>query len=54
MDIRRNFFMMWMARHWNRLSRKIVGVPPLEWFKVQWGFEDLDLVTDVPDRKDWN
>lgn len=34
MDIRENFLMMRMARHWNRLSRKIVDVPSSEWFKV--------------------
>ena len=35
MDIRKNFFVMRLVRHWNRLPRKVVAVPLLEVFNAR-------------------
>ena len=35
LDIRNTFFTARMVRHWIRLLRDIVDVPPLETFKVR-------------------
>ncbi|KFO79206.1 hypothetical protein N303_01867, partial [Cuculus canorus] len=35
LDIRRNFFMVRMVRHWNRLSWEVVDAPSLEVFKAR-------------------
>lgn len=40
---------MRMVRHWNRLPHKVVDAPPLELFsQIVWGFEQPDLMKDVP------
>jgi len=36
LDIRKNFFTMWMVRHRNRLPREVVDAPSLEAFKTGW------------------
>ncbi|KFO76114.1 hypothetical protein N303_14928, partial [Cuculus canorus] len=35
LDIRRNFFTMWVVRHWHRLPREAVAAPSLEVFKAR-------------------
>ena len=35
MDIRKNFLMMRVMRHWNRLHREVMDAPFLETFNVR-------------------
>lgn len=35
MDVRKNFFIMKVLKHWKRLSREAVDAPSLETFKVR-------------------
>ena len=35
LDIRRKFFTQRLAKHWNRLSKEVVGAPSLEAFKAR-------------------
>ena len=35
MDMRKKFFTVGVVRHWHRLPREVVHVPPLEIFKVR-------------------
>jgi len=35
LDIKKNFFIISMVKHWNRLPREVVEAPSLETFKVR-------------------
>jgi len=35
LDKRKNFFIVWMVKHWNRLPKEVVNAPYLEIFKVK-------------------
>lgn len=50
MDISKNFFMVRVVTHWNRLAREVADIPSLAAFKVRFkpGFEELDLEEGVP------
>ena len=34
LNMRKNFFTVWGAEHWNRLSREVVELPSMEIFKT--------------------
>ena len=36
MEVGKKFSMVGVVRHWNRLPREVVDVPPLEILKVNW------------------
>jgi len=44
LGIRKKFFTMRVAKHWNRLPREVVYVPPLETFKVRMNGAQSNLV----------
>jgi len=44
LGIRKTFFMMRVMRHWNRLPREIVKVPPSDVFKVWWDWALSNLI----------
>ena len=48
LDIRKKFFTMGVVKHWNRLPRDAVNAPGSVQGQVGWGFEQPDLVEDVP------
>jgi len=35
LNMRKNFFPLWLAEHWNRLPREVVESPSLEIFKTR-------------------
>ncbi|PKU41182.1 hypothetical protein llap_8511 [Limosa lapponica baueri] len=50
LDIRKQFFMLRMMKHWPKLPREVVDAPSLgnSQGQVGWGSEQPDLVEDVP------
>lgn len=42
LDIRKEFFNVWVVRHWIRLSREVLATPSLEVFKARF---DVPLST---------